>query len=180
MAFLKYIHPTFSDVDSILILAPSLTIKEVEVVPFIPINLLGLIVNPPVPDNVKVAPFSKYIVPSCSLFGESINVDSPVRTKLTCFPQLINKGVKLLLFINVKPLKFKVHEDSTNISLSSSSPEKSYSPSPVIVKILSSIVYPSPSESNETIVDDMMVISNKKSIKKMMFFGFILFLFLYN
>ena len=67
-------HPIFPDVDYILIVGPSLTIKEIEVVPFIPINFFGLIISTPVPDIVKVAPSSKYIVPSCSLLGESVKV----------------------------------------------------------------------------------------------------------
>ena len=55
-----------------MIFASSLTVNEVPSVPFIAINLLGLIINLPFPDIVKEAPFCKYIVPSFSFVAESV------------------------------------------------------------------------------------------------------------
>ena len=104
----------------------------------------------------------------------------PLGLNYTCFSELINKGVKEPLFDNENELNFKVHEDFTNISLSVSEVDKSYSPPPVIVKISSSIVYPSPLEENEIDVDDMIVINNERNIRKMILFELILFLYFKN
>ena len=152
--FLKYIPPTFDNDDSIFIVGPSLTIKEVESVPFITINLFGFIFNVPVPDIVKVAPLSKYIVPSFSFDDESVKVDSLVKNNFTSFPELIRIGVNELLLDNVKEFKFKVLDDDTIIFLFVTESSKSYSPSVEIVISLSETVYPSPEEVKEIFVDN--------------------------
>ena len=139
--FLKYIPPTFDYDDSIFIVGPSLTIKEVESVPFIAINLFGFIFNVPVPDIVKVAPSSKYIVPSFSFDDESVKVDSLVKNNFTSFPELIRIGVNELLLANVKEFKFKVLDDDTIIFLFVTESSKLYSPSVKIVISLSETVY---------------------------------------
>ena len=60
-------------------------------------------------------------------------MDSPVKTKFTCFPELIKIGFSELVLFNVKEFKFKVLDDDTIIFLFVTEFSKSYSPSVEIV-----------------------------------------------